>query len=384
MVDRQGTSRPYHPVSFVTITPINRHQSLIITCMDVLIIGGGVIGLSIAVELAKSQCQVGIVDGGFPGTAAHAAAGMLAPGAEQIPPGAMRDLCQASLQKYPDWIRDLEAQTGQSTGYWRCGILVPATRQDRGHHQGLWLNREQLDQRQPGLGAAFVGGWWYPDNAQVDNRLLIRVLYQAAQSLGVRFFSHETVVHIEQLQGKITQVITHQASHEAGHYILTTGAWTAQLLSLPVQPRKGQMLCLQAPPAPSLNHVVFGEAYLVPRRDGRLVVGATSEDVGFQEGITAGGLHSLLSRAIHTYPPLQDWPLVETWWGYRPVTPDEWPILGPSPWDNLTLATGHYRNGILLAPITAELIANYLHGEPWPSQLDFCRWDRFAPPPELL
>ncbi len=352
--------------------------------MDVLIIGGGMIGLSIAVELAKTQRRVGIVDGGFPGTAAHAAAGMLAPGAEQLPPGAMRDLCQRSLLRYPDWIRDLEASTGRLAGYWPCGILAPVTSREGANHQGIWLNRPELDQQQPGLGVAFMGGWWYPDNGQVDNRLLHAVLYQAAQSLGVHFFSHETVVHIEQMGTKITQVATHQASHQAGHYILTTGAWTQKLLSLPVQPRKGQMLALQAPQAPGLNQVVFGDAYLVPRRDGRLVVGATSEDVGFTGGITAGGLHSLLSRAIRIYPPLQNWPLVETWWGYRPVTPDELPILGPSPWENLTLATGHYRNGILLAPITAELISNYLHGQPWPSELSFCRWDRFDSTPELL
>ncbi|APB33988.1 thiazole biosynthesis protein ThiG, putative [Gloeomargarita lithophora Alchichica-D10] len=352
--------------------------------MDVLIIGGGIIGLSTAVELAKTQRQVGIVEGGFPSTATPAAAGMLAPGAEQIPAGALLDLCQASLQRYPTWIQDLEERTGKTTGYWPCGILVPVTSQAMGYHRGIWLNRGELDRQQPGLGAQFQGGWWYPDNGQVDNRLLTQVLRHVAQTLGVHFFSQETVVRIEPVGDRITQVVTHQASHQAAHYILTTGAWTQKLLSLPVHPRKGQMLALQAPHAPALNQVVFASAYLVPRRDGRLVVGATNEDVGFQGGITAGGLHSLLERAIHTYPPLQDWPILETWWGYRPVTPDECPILGPSPWENLTLATGHYRNGILLAPITAELIGNYLNGQPWPSELDFCRWNRFASSLELL
>ncbi|MEN9214864.1 MAG: glycine oxidase ThiO [Gloeomargarita sp. DG02_3_bins_56] len=346
--------------------------------MDILIIGGGIIGLSVAVALAKTQHRVGIVTGDFPGTAAHAAAGMLAPGAEQLPPGGMRDLCQASLQRYPDWIAELEAATGRSTGYWLCGILSPATAQTPGHHTGIWLNRPELDQHQPGLSKQFSGGWWYPDNGQVDNRLLTQALRQAAQSLGVSFFSHENVVRIEQAHGQITQVITHQTSHQAEHYILATGAWTHKLLSLPVYPRKGQMLALQAPPGLGLNQVIFADAYLVPRRDGRLVVGATSEDVGFQEGVTADGLLSLLQRAIATYPALAAWPVIETWWGYRPVTPDELPILGPSPWENLTLATGHYRNGILLAPITAELISNYLNGHPWPQELSFCRWERFS------
>ncbi|MEN9217330.1 MAG: glycine oxidase ThiO [Gloeomargarita sp. HHBFW_bins_162] len=351
--------------------------------MEILILGGGMIGLSIAVALAKTNRQVGIIDGNFPGTAAYAAAGMLAPGAEQLPAGAMRNLCQASLQKYPVWIEELEDYTGQSAGYWPCGILVPATHQQRGNHTGIWLNRQELDTYQPGLNEHFIGGWWYPDNGQVDNRLLAQMLRQAAQRLGVQFFPQETVVHIAQERGKITQVMTQAASHLADHYVLTTGAWTHKLLSLPVHPRKGQMVALQAPHTPGLHQVIFADAYLVPRRDGRLVIGATSEDVGFHAGVTAGGLHSLLARAIHTYPGLESWPVVETWWGYRPVTPDELPILGPSPWENLTLATGHYRNGILLAPITAELICNYLNGQPWPQELDFCRWDRFSSHLEL-
>jgi len=351
--------------------------------MDILIIGGGIIGLSIAVALAKTQRQVGILDGGFPGTAAYAAAGMLAPGAEQLPPGPLRDLCHASLERYPTWIQDLEARTGHPTGYWACGILVPVTDRTQGNHQGLWLDRAELDQRQPGLGDHFQGAWWYPDNGQVDNRQLTHALRQAAQSLGVQFFPQQTVVRLEAKGTTIHRVLTDVMSHQADHYILATGAWTHKLLSLPVYPCKGQMLALQAPHAPGLNHVVFASAYLVPRHDGRLVVGATSEDVGFQGGITAGGIHTLLQAAIRTYPPLAHWPLVETWWGYRPLTPDTCPILGPSPWENLTLATGHYRNGILLAPITAEIITQYLNGQPWPAELAFCRWDRFGNTLEL-
>ena len=346
--------------------------------MDILIIGGGIIGLSIAVELAKTQRRVSILDGGFPGTAAYAAAGMLAPGAERIPPGGLRDLCQASLARYPAWIQDLEARTGQSTGYWPCGILAPVSERTQSNPHGIWLDRAELDQQQPGLGPHFQGAWWYPQEGQVDNRQLTQVLHQAATSLGVEFFPQQTVVRLEAKNATIQRVLTDVTSHQADHYILAAGAWAQKLLSLPVAPRKGQMLALQAPHAPGLNQVVFASAYLVPRRDGRLVVGATSEDVGFQGGTTAGGIHTLLHEAIRTYPPLAPWPLVETWWGYRPLTPDQAPILGPSPWDNLTLATGHYRNGILLAPITAEIITQYLNGQPWPKELAFCRWDRFG------
>ncbi|MCS7225854.1 MAG: glycine oxidase ThiO [Gloeomargarita sp. SKYB31] len=353
--------------------------------MDILIIGGGIIGLSVAVALAKSQKQVGIIDGGFTGMATTAAAGMLAPGAEQLPPGPMRDFCQASLKRYPAWIEELEHTTGQSTGYWPCGILAPADTPEPGHHTGIWIDRQELEHQQPGLGEQFVGAWWYPDNGQVDNRRLTHVLRQAAQSLGVQFFAQETVVQIVQAQGRISHLMTHQTAHHAEHYILATGAWTHKLLNLPVYPRKGQMLALQIPSsAPRLQHVIFGPAYLVPRQDGHLIIGATSEDVGFQDGVTASGLHTLLQKAMATYPLLQNWPVVETWWGYRPLTPDECPILGPSPWPNLTFATGHYRNGILLAPITAEVISNHLNGNTWPETLNFCRWERFGTSVELL
>ncbi|MEN9248682.1 MAG: glycine oxidase ThiO [Gloeomargarita sp. GMQP_bins_120] len=347
--------------------------------MDVCILGGGVIGLSIAVALAQGQKRVIVLDAGFPGKAATAAGGMLAPGAEQLPPGPMRDLCQASLQRYPTWIQELEQLTGASAGYWPCGILAPVTTPAPGNHTGIWLDRSALDSRQPGLGEQFIGAWWYPDNGQVDNRRLIHLLQRAAQALGVQLRPAEPVIQIHQTQGRISQVTTPSAIYQADHYILATGAWTHKLLNLPVYPRKGQMLALRMPrDTLPLRQVVFGPAYLIPRRDGQLVVGATSEDVGFQDGVTAGGLQTLLQQAMATYPPLRDWPLVETWWGYRPLTPDEFPILGPSPWPNLTFATGHYRNGILLAPITADVIRDYLNGCPWPDNLHFCRWERFG------
>lgn len=297
----------------------------------------------------------------------------------------MRDFCHASLKLYPDWIQELEDLTGQATGYWPCGILAPVVSPEPGHHTGIWLERSALDERQPGLAPQFVGAWWYPDNGQVDNRRLTQVLRQAAQRLGVRLFPQETVTRIAQAQGRITHVVTQHASYQADHYLLATGAWTGKLLNLPVYPCKGQMLALQMPTGQlSLQQVIYGPAYLVPRQDGRLIVGATSEKVGFLDGTTAGGLHDLLQRAMGTYPLLRDWPLVETWWGYRPATPDECPILGPSPWPNLTFATGHYRNGILLAPITAQVIAAYLNGQPWPQTLNFCRWERLATSLELL
>jgi glycine/D-amino acid oxidase-like deaminating enzyme len=150
-----------------------------------------------------------------------------------------------------------------------------------------------------------------------------------------------------------------------------------------VWPRKGQMLSIRAQDPSEiqpLRQVLFGDRiYIVPRRDGLIVVGATSEDVDFRPGNTPAGLNRLLSEALRLYPALQDFPLVETWWGYRPATPDELPILGPSALDNLTLATGHYRNGVLLTPITAQLIADWVLAQKADPLLSAFRWDRFGP-----
>ncbi|MEM9090148.1 MAG: FAD-dependent oxidoreductase, partial [Cyanobacteria bacterium P01_F01_bin.53] len=171
-----------------------------------------------------------------------------------------------------------------------------------------------------------------------------------------------------QRQGSVIGLRTSAGEKQASHYILATGAWSAELLPIPVTPRKGQMLSLRVPPGygqtQPLQRVLFGEkVYIVPRRDGRIVIGATVEDVGFTPHNTPAGIAQILNAAIELYPTLQNFVMEECWWGFRPATPDELPILGAGPCDNLTLATGHYRNGILLAPITAKLIANHVRGK---------------------
>jgi glycine/D-amino acid oxidase-like deaminating enzyme len=181
----------------------------------------------------------------------------------------------------------------------------------------------------------------------------------------------------------VTQLQTNQGIWQAEHYILATGAWSQDLLPVPVFPRKGQMLSVQVPlnaeqPLP-LQQVLFGEEiYIVPRRDGRIVIGATSENVGFTGGNTPLGLHTLLSAAIRLYPALKQFPIQEFWWGFRPTTPDELPILGASPYSNLTLAIGHYRNGILLAPATGKAIAEFVLTNTSDGLLESFRWSRFA------
>ena len=337
---------------------------------DVLIIGGGIIGLACGVELRLRGANVTVLCRDFTAAASHAAAGMLAPDAENIPNEAMLALCRRSRNLYLDWTQKLTKLTTEkdlsSTGYWPCGILAPVYQQPEknDHRNAKWLDQDAINQYQSGLGADVVGGWWYPEDGQVDNRALIRVLRTAADSLGIIYQDGITVEAISQQQGKVTGIQTNVGFFRADHYLLTAGAWTNQLLPLPVRPRKGQMLSLRVPDLVTelpLTRVLFGEnIYIVPRRNRSIIIGATSEDVGFAADNTPGGIQSLLQSAMRLYPQLENYPLQEFWWGFRPATSDELPVLGHSDCDNLTLATGHYRNGILLAPITATLIADLI------------------------
>ena len=317
--------------------------------------------------------------------AATAAAGMLAPSAERIANTAMLQLCNRSLYLYPDWTRKLEEITGLDTGYWTCGILAPVFRAGGAEDAGeagelnsspsppsstssvIWLNKQTIHQYQPGLGEEVIGGWWYPEDAQVDSKALFQTLLSAAQNLGVEIQEGITVKGIIQQQGEVTGVQTNAGTLRASVYVLATGAWSNELLPLPVRPVKGQMLSVKVPSSIEelpLSRVLFGDnIYIVPRRDGRIIIGATSEDIGFTPGNTPGGIQSLLQQAMRLYPQLQNYPIEELWWGFRPITPDELPILGNSWCKNLIFATGHHRNGILLTPITAQLIADLIFSE---------------------
>jgi thiazole synthase len=343
---------------------------------DVLIIGGGVIGLAIAIELKLLGASVTVLCRDFTAAAATAAAGMLAPEAENILNPAMLSLCQKSRSLYPDWIDKLERLTSLNTGYWPCGILAPvyeqpeqtnpvlSVNQNRLTSPSYWLDQTAIHQYQPGLAPTVVGGWWYPEDGQVDNRALMLVLKAAAESLGVELKDGVKVEAIRQHHSQVTGVQTPQGVIHAAQYVLATGAWTNELFPLPVYPRKGQMLSVKLPdflPELPLTRVLFGEdVYIVPRQNRSIIIGATNENIGFTAHNTPEGIHRLLQAAIRLYPQLQNYPIQELWWGFRPATADELPILGTSYCENLTLAIGHYRNGILLAPVTALLIANLI------------------------
>ena len=360
------------------------------TTKEIIVIGGGVVGLAIAIDLKLRGADVTVLSRDVSQAASWAAAGMLAPMAEQITHSAMLKLCLKSRWAYPEWTRKLEDITGMATNYYPCGILAPVMQQTvmqpnkiSESNNAVWLDKQSIQFYQPGLGQDVCGGWWYPEDGQVDNYSLMGCLIQAAKVLKIDVQEGITVNAIGQKKGRVSSIFTSVGELEAEKYVLATGAWSSELLPIPIRPVKGQMLSLIMPnevgqPYP-LQKVLYGDhIYLVPRRDGKLVIGATAEEVGWIRGNTPQGIQSLLQKAMQLYPAVANWQIKDFWWGFRPGTPDELPILGHSPCENLYLATGHYRNGILLAPATAALIANLvLEGKSDPLLSDFS-WQRFT------
>ncbi|MEA5504479.1 glycine oxidase ThiO [Halotia wernerae UHCC 0503] len=364
---------------------------------DVLIVGGGIVGLGIAIELALEGVSVKVLSRSLQESATYAAAGMLAPQVDSLPSKAMVDLCLRSNVMYPAWIEKLEELSQLESGYWPCGVLAPVYVAPKDEMKRIefnvptaqWLNQDAVHQKQPGLSPEVVGGWWHPEEGQVDNRALAQTMRKAAYQLSVSIHDGVVVESIQQNNGEVTSIKTCVGNFQSGHYILATGAWSSELLPVSVYPKKGQMLSFKTPfqsagnarntkEEMTLRVVLFGhDIYIVPRQDGRILIGATSEEVGFTNHNTPAGIQQLLERAIRLYPKLQNYTIEESWWGFRPATPDELPILGQSHLKNLTLAIGHYRNGILLAPVTASLIADLiLHHRADALLKDFC-WERF-------
>ncbi len=364
---------------------------------DILIIGGGTIGLALAIELKlRGSSKVTVLSRSFSEAAGHAAAGMLAPQAEALPPSPLRSLCLRSLNAYADWVSKLEDLSGLSSDYWQCGILAPvfdaAARQIHAEltpdASRFWLDQSTVHHAQPGLSPEIAGGWWYPEEGQVDTRSLMQVLKAAAEAIAVEVHEGVTVTDIQHQAGQVERVRTTQGDWFAQHYVLAAGAWAAQLLPIPLHPRKGQMMALRSPqyPLPTttglpLNQVLFGEnIYIVPRQDGRIILGATVESVGFTLGNTVEGIQSLLNAATCLLPALSAASVDDYWWGFRPTPIDESPILGESLWDNLTLATGHHRNGILLIPATVQVLADLILEQTTDSLLPHFSWQRFLSP----
>jgi glycine oxidase len=372
--------------------------------LHVIIIGAGVIGLGIGWRLAARGASVEVFDRGAAGAGAtHAAAGMLAACAEAEPgEEALVALGRESQTRWPAFAAELEQASGIDVEVRQEGTLVVALTADdqaRLHHQlafqhklGLplqWISAAETRRREPHLAGKLAGAVFSPEDHQVDNRKLAAALRLAAQAAGASIHEHRAVDAISSTGGRGDGVVLADGTKVAADMVvLAAGAWSPSIGGLaaelrpPVRPIKGQMLALgMDPAAPLLNHVLWAPgAYLVPRRDGRLLVGATVEEKGYDTQLTAGGLLTLLEAAWRVVPAVEELPLVETWVGHRPGSRDDAPILGAGPLSGLIYATGHHRNGILLTPITADAIARLvLEGEADPIILPF-GLERFLPP----
>ena len=372
----------------------------------ILIIGGGVIGLGIGWQLAKAGVSVSIYERTEAGRAASwAAAGMLAPLAEAHTeePELLKLGCQ-SLALYPQWVRELEADAGMSIGYRVEGTLIVGLEPDDTHQLrhlytsqqdlGLdveWLTGRAVREIEPALSPRVTAAIRCESDHQVDNRLMVKALQRAYQRYGGALHENNAVETIEIENGIATGIKTQDGEkHNGDVIVLSAGCESAQIQGLPdairppVRPVKGQMLALQMEAGITVKNVIRTvraryptSVYLVPRTDGRLIVGATSEEMGFDTRLTAGGVFELLRGAWEAVPGIYELPLLETWTGLRPGSRDNAPILGKTPVENLIYATGHYRNGILLTPITAyEISKLILTGETSETIIGF-RLDRF-------
>lgn len=349
---------------------------------DVAVIGAGIIGLSVAFELAGRGASVRVYDTREPAKAASwAAAGMLAPRTEHLPDAALRELCESSLAAYPQFVEHVRAASGVDPHLRLDGILHTAYGEEafaqltawhdrletEGHGADL-LSRDATLRLEPALGKHVTGALLVHGEGQIDNRRLGRALAAACAARGVRVHSGVKTLAVDCDSRRVLGVRTDLGYVATDAVVNAAGAWASDIAGVPqacvpdVRPMKGEMLAIEIP-AGFVRHTTWiPHGYLVPRSDGRLLVGATSKDVGFDARVTAGGIEALLRAAVTAVPALRDFTVSETWAGLRPATPDERPYLGATPVHGYFLACGHYRNGILLAPVTARLLADAVEG----------------------
>jgi len=361
----------------------------------IVIVGGGISGLAIGWYLARAGRAVSVFERDAAGRGATwAAAGMLAahveaePGEERLLP-----LLLESRAMWAEFGRDLEAASGLAVDYRDEGTLVVALDRDDterlkfsyDYHRSMglemeWLSGAEARRLEPHLASGVAAGVFSPLDHQVDNRKAVVALKAAFVKAGGALREHAEVEEILVEDGAVRGVLVGGERVEAEAVVIAAGAWSRNLKGLPdhlrppVRPVKGQMLSLVMPAdAPLLRHVVWGPGTcLVPRKDGRLIDGATVEEMSFDVNMTAGGVYDLLRRAWETLPGIYDLPIDEMWAGLRPTSRDDAPLLGPVSGTltgagevvgeaaGLIMATGHHRNGILLAPITARAISHYI------------------------
>lgn len=361
-------------------------------CYDAIVVGAGLIGSAIAVELARNDLRVALFDSQEPGgEASWASAGILSPAPENPGMISMVAIGKASLAMYPEFVAQVEELSGVATGFRAKGTIEALfSRHAREElntivalHRGLGLNAEAISAKEarelePVLSEEVEAAVLRPEEASVDNRLLAKALIEAARRSRVEIHAGAAVEAIWRERLQCRGVVVRGKKIATKHTVVAAGSFSSQIAGVeeyaPVRPAKGQMVSLRCEAA-RIERVLWSERiYAVPRNDGRILCGATLEHVGFDKSVTAGGVHANLDAAIELAPILAKARVEEAWAGLRPDTPDHLPILGPTDIEGLLIATGHFRSGVLLTPITAKLIGDLVAGKT-PS----VDWEKFSP-----
>jgi glycine oxidase len=359
---------------------------------DVAIAGGGLIGAAIALELAQAGLSVGVFEKGEPGReASWASAGILSPAPEAPGMIPIVPMAKASMGLYPGFVANVEEISGQSVGFRPFGTMDALFSGDAARdlstlialHHGLGLRAEPLRpeearELEPALSPDVEAAALRPEEASIDNRALTRAVVRAAQMSGAEIFPDHDVKAIWREKGRCAGLKLRDENVSAQWTIIAAGCFSANIEGVaayaPVRPAKGQMVSMRADEL-KIERVLWSEkVYLVPRNDGRMLAGASVEYVGFDKHVTAGAVEKILSDAIELVPGLAKARIEETWAGLRPDSPDHLPILGPTDLDGLLMATGHFRSGVLLTPVTARLMREWITQQ-WVS----VDWERQSP-----
>jgi glycine oxidase len=337
---------------------------------DAIIVGAGIIGVSLALELRERGASILVLDRAEPGSeASSAAAGMLA-ASDPETPIALRPLAMESARMFPAFVQKLESAGKMQVDFRRIGsiALLPDASAPNKYRS---LSPSELQLLEPSLHTPGQSAFFVQEDS-VDPLLLMQAALAAARNLGVEIRGYTAVNEIR-LHHRAVEVLTEADTFTATSVVDCRGAWSGA----PVRPRKGQMLYVQ-PQASLLQHVLrTPDIYIVPRSSGKVLIGATVEDVGFDKTVNPSAIHQLLSAADKYLPGLASAPIIQSWAGLRPGTPDDLPILGPTKAAGVFVAAGHFRNGILLAPITARIMTDLVVGRSSPMDISDFSPDRF-------
>ncbi len=352
---------------------------------DVVIVGGGVIGCSIAYHLARARARVAVLErASVGGQASRVAAGMLAAQEEAPAPGPFFELGLASRDMFPALLEQVREDSGIHPEWEKCGIWrVAETPEERDallekkrwqEARGLkveWWTPQDVAQRLPSLERVVEGALYCPDDGQLSSAKWVQALAEASRLRGVRFVEQIPDLSLIKEGRRVLGVRTQDGEYLADRTVLAAGPWTPFLLSeldmaLPLEPVKGQLLVLEAFPRLFPGPVFIGKGYFAPKLDGRLIVGGTMEKAGFDVKPTLEAINRIADWAVRWCPTLQGRGVKDVWAGLRPGSEDNWPVMGPLPgWDGASICAGHFRNGVLMSPFSGKYMAQGLMENNW-------------------